>query len=68
MYNMREPYKNLKNLSRYLSGNWRDILHRKAGAGDAVGKGRWSGVRHLEKWAILFIESPVKNEFSTQFW
>jgi len=26
-----------------------NIMHQKAGDGDAVGKGRWSGVRHLEK-------------------
>jgi len=40
-----------------------DIMHRKAGAGDAVGKGRWSGVRHLEKYAYLLVESPVKKAF-----
>jgi hypothetical protein len=40
-----------------------DIMHRKAGAGDAVGKGRWSGVRHLEKSAHLLVESPVKKAF-----
>ena len=27
----------------------RDILHRKAGAGGAIGKGRWSGGRPFEK-------------------
>ena len=25
------------------------LCHLKAGAGDEVGKGMWSGVRHLEK-------------------
>ena len=36
---------------------------RKAGAGDAIGKGRWSGVRHLEKSDHLLVESPVKKAF-----
>ncbi|OHE21655.1 MAG: hypothetical protein A2X95_09535 [Syntrophobacterales bacterium GWF2_56_9] len=41
----------------------RDILHRKAGAGDAVGKGMWSGDRPFEKSAHILVESPVKNAF-----
>ena len=28
-----------------------DILHRRAGAGDAIGKGRWSNIRPYEKSA-----------------
>ena len=38
-------------------------MHRKAGAGDAIGKGRWNGVRHLQKSAHLLVESPVKKAF-----
>ncbi|MEK6558450.1 MAG: hypothetical protein AABZ14_09155 [Candidatus Margulisiibacteriota bacterium] len=38
-------------------------MHRKAGAGDAVGKGRWSGGRPFEKSAHLLVESPVKKAF-----
>jgi hypothetical protein len=41
----------------------RDILHRKAGVGDAIGKGRWSGGRPFEKSAHLLVESPVKKAF-----
>jgi hypothetical protein len=41
----------------------RDILDRKAGAGDAVGKGRWSSSRSFEKSAHLLVESPVKRAF-----
>jgi hypothetical protein len=41
----------------------RNILHRKAGAGDAVGKGRQSSVRLFEKSAHFLIESPVKKAF-----
>ena len=41
----------------------RDILHRKAGAGDAVGGGRWIGGRSFEKSAHLLVESPVKKAF-----
>jgi len=37
----------------------RDILHQKAGAGDAVGKGRWSSWPLFEKSAHLLIESPI---------
>jgi len=33
----------------------------KAGAGDAVGKGRRSGGRPFEKSAHLWVESPVKK-------
>ena len=40
-----------------------DIMHRKAGAGDAIGKGRWSGGRPFEKSAHLLVESPVKKAF-----
>jgi hypothetical protein len=39
-----------------------DILHRKAGAGDAIGKARWSG-GPLEKSAHLLVKSPVKKAF-----
>ena len=41
----------------------RDILHRKAGAGDGIGKGRWSSGRPFEKSAHLFVKSPVKKAF-----
>jgi hypothetical protein len=42
----------------------RDILIEKQGVvGDAVGKGRWQGVRHLRKKARLLVESPVKKAF-----
>jgi len=41
----------------------RDILHRKAGAGDAVGKGRWGSGRSFEKSAHLLVESPVERAF-----
>ena len=37
-----------------------DILHRKAGAGDAIGKGRWSGLP-FDKSAHLLVESSVKE-------
>jgi hypothetical protein len=40
-----------------------DILHRKAGAVDAVGKGRWSSGRSFEKSDHLLVESPVKKAF-----
>jgi hypothetical protein len=36
-------------------------MHRKAGAGDAIGKGRWSSGRPFEKSAHLLVESPVKK-------
>jgi len=29
-----------------------DILHRKTGAGDAIGKGRWSGGRPLRQYGF----------------
>ena len=38
-------------------------LDRKQGAGDAIGKGRWSGGRPFEKSAHLLVESPVKRAF-----
>jgi len=41
----------------------RDIMHRKAGADDAIGKGRWSGGRPFEKSSHLLVESPVKKAF-----
>jgi hypothetical protein len=37
--------------------------HRKAGAGDAIGKERWSGDRPFEKSAHLLVELPVKKAF-----
>jgi len=40
-----------------------DILHRKTGSGDAIGKGRWSGGRPFEKSAHLLVESPIKKAF-----
>jgi hypothetical protein len=40
-----------------------DIMHRKAGAGDVIGKGRWSGGHPFEKSAHLLVESPVKKAF-----
>jgi len=41
---------------------------RKAGAGDAIGKGRWSGGRPFEKSAQLLVESPVKiNQFTREY-
>jgi hypothetical protein len=41
----------------------KDILHRKAVAGDAIGKGRWSGGGPFEKSDHLLVESPVKRAF-----
>jgi hypothetical protein len=38
-------------------------MYRKAGAGDAIGEGRWSGGRPFEKSAHLLVESPVKKVF-----
>ena len=38
-------------------------LDRKAGAGDAVGKGRWSGGGSFEKSSNLFVEPPGKRAF-----
>jgi len=38
-------------------------LDRKAGAGDAVGKGRWSGGGSFEKSSHLFVEPPGKRAF-----
>ena len=38
-------------------------MDRKAGAGDAVGKGRWGSGRSFEKSAHLLVESPVKRAF-----
>jgi hypothetical protein len=40
-----------------------DILHQKAGTGNARGKGRWSGGLPLKKSDYLLIESPVKKAF-----
>jgi len=40
-----------------------DILHRKAGAGDAIGKGRWRSGRSFDKSDHLLVESPVKRAF-----
>jgi hypothetical protein len=40
-----------------------DILHRKAGTGDAIGEGRWNSGRSFEKSAPLLVESPVKKAF-----
>jgi hypothetical protein len=42
-------------------------MHRKAGAGDAIGKGRWSGGRPLDKSAYFLVESPVKKAFLSRF-
>ena len=41
----------------------RDIMHRKSGAGDAIGKGRWSVGRPFEKSDHLLVELPVKKAF-----
>jgi hypothetical protein len=38
-------------------------MHRKAGDGDAVGKGRWSGGGSFEKSSHLFVEPPGKMAF-----
>jgi hypothetical protein len=43
-------------------------MHRKAGAGDAIGKGRWSGGRPFEKSVHLLVESPVKKAFDALEW
>jgi hypothetical protein len=44
-------------------------MHRKAGAGDAVGKGRWSGGCLFDKSARLFVDLPaakaILNIFQT---
>jgi hypothetical protein len=40
-----------------------DSLHRKAVAGDAVGKGRWNSGRPFEKSVYLLVDSPVKKAF-----
>ena len=41
----------------------REILHRKAGDGDVVGKGKWGGIRPFEKSVHLVVGSPVKKAF-----
>ena len=41
----------------------RNSWHRKAGAGDAIGKGRRSGSSPFEKSAHLLVESPVRKAF-----
>ena len=38
-------------------------MNRKAEAGNAIGKGKWSGVRPFEKSAHFLVESPVKKAF-----
>ena len=38
-------------------------MHRKAGTGDAIGKGMWSGGRHFEKSAYLLVFSSVIKAF-----
>jgi hypothetical protein len=43
------------------------ILNRKAGAGDAIGKGRWSDIRSYEKSAHLLVCSPAAKAFFTEF-
>ena len=45
----------------------RAIWHRKAGAGDAIGKGRWSDIRPYEKPAHLLVCSPATKAFFTEF-
>jgi hypothetical protein len=47
-----------------VNGYFASILHRKAGAGDAVGKKRWRGGRPFEKSAYLLVESPFTKVFS----
>jgi hypothetical protein len=39
------------------------ILNGNAGAGDAIGDGRWIGGRSFEKSAHLLVESPGKRAF-----
>jgi hypothetical protein len=43
------------------------ILHRKAGAGDAIGGGRCIGGCSFEKSAHLLVESPGKMAFFSIF-
>jgi hypothetical protein len=38
-------------------------MHRKAGDGDVVGRGRWSSSSSFEKSDYLLVESPVKKAF-----
>jgi len=38
-------------------------MHRKTGAGDAVGRGRWIGGRSFEKSSHILVESPGKMAF-----
>jgi hypothetical protein len=44
-----------------------DILHRKAGAGDAIGKGRWSNIRPYKKSADPLVCSFTTKAFLTEF-
>ena len=47
-----------------VNGYFASILHRKAGAGDAIWQGRWIGGRPFEKSARLLVESADKGAFS----
>jgi hypothetical protein len=44
-----------------------DILHRKAVAGDAIGKGRWSNIRPYKKPADPLVCSFTTKAFFTEF-
>ena len=46
-----------------VKGYFASELHQKAGAGDAIGGGRWIGGRSFEKSAHLLVESPGKMTF-----
>jgi hypothetical protein len=47
-----------------VNGYFASILHRKAGADDAIWQGRWIGGRPFEKSARLLVESADKGAFS----
>ena len=42
-------------------------MHRKARAGDAVGKGRWSGGRPLQNQITFWSSHPSRRHFLAQF-
>lgn len=46
-----------------VKGYFATILHGNAGAGDAIGGGRWIGGRSFGKSAHFFVESPGKRAF-----
>ncbi len=45
----------------------RNIMRRKTGAGDAIGRGRWGGVRPFEKSAHLKIHGLISGFCGREF-